>query len=131
MYQQAAAALLWLWLVVGWLTPTLLLMLPGLARRAVAEQRPRSSPRNSTAAAAPSAEYAPGWLPAAAVERLLLGLIEPPPPSQQDVAGIQLRLKQAGVLWLRWAALLLGSWLLCSAVVPLWSAPAAALATDA
>lgn len=126
-YHQAAAALLWWWLVVGWLIPTLVLMLPGLARRTVAQRALRGSPCSGAAASTPADECARGWQTGAALEKLLVGLIEPPPSVEAEPDG-HAGIMNTGLLCLRWVALLGMLWMLCSAVAPLYQSPGAALA---
>lgn len=139
-YGQRVAALLFVWVVAGWLLPTLVLMLPEVAGR---RARRRQGRRDRSGAQAhgpvrngPCAAVAT-WVQrgAAALESWLRELLmvescAQPGESEGEEWGERgdqiLQLPPAGVLCVRWFVLAILLWVSCCAVAPLFVPPAIA-----
>lgn len=129
---QAAAVLLYVWLVVGWLVPTLLLLQP-LGREAAPAPRHRRAGGSWIARRVGAVRYA-----LARLEGSLLNGLRSLLPAQPRRGGAQRQQAAQGgghddtmPLPIRWLALLLLLWVPCRTLAPLYAGEGAPLAASA
>ena len=118
-YSQMVAMLLWSWVLVGWLLPTVLLLSKERAARGQEQAARRLAPTgrtNTRTAGIFGAAAAHGrWLARRLAEVAEAGLLQLLPERAEDR---QLRAEAPFLLMFRWWALLLVTWCACCTVAP-------------